>query len=55
MSFLAVPAYELERVVGIAKAPHDWETKGDPSLWLIRVLTSGVLFLVSVFIVGRLG
>ena len=54
MSFLAVPAYELERVVGIAKAPADWEAKGDPSLWLIRVLTSGVLFLVSVLIVGRL-
>jgi hypothetical protein len=55
MSFLAVPAYELERVAGIAKAPVDWEAKGDPSLWLIRVLTSGLLFLVSVFIVGRLG
>ena len=55
MSFLAVPGYELERVPGIAKAPVDWEAKGDPSLWLIRVLTSGVLFLVSVFIVGRLG
>jgi hypothetical protein len=55
MSFLAVPAYELERVVGVAKAPVGWEAKGDPSLWLIRVLTSGVLFLVSVFIVGRLG
>lgn len=55
MSFLAVPAFELERVTGIAKAPADWQAKGDPSLWLIRVLTSGVLFLVSVFIVGRLG
>jgi len=55
MSFLAVPAYEAERVLGIAKAPVQWEAKGDPSLWLIRVLTSGVLFLVSVFIVGRLG
>jgi hypothetical protein len=55
MSFLAVPPYELERVAGIAKAPVQWEAKGDPSLWLIRVLTSGVLFLVSVFIVGRLG
>jgi hypothetical protein len=55
MSFLAVPAYEAERVAGIAKAPVDWESKGDPSLWLIHVLTSGVLFLVSVFIVGRLG
>jgi len=54
MSFLAVPAYELERVAGIAKAPVDWHAKGDASLWLIRVLTSGVLFLVSVFVVGRL-
>jgi hypothetical protein len=55
MSFLAVPAFELERATGIAKAPSGWEAKGDPSLWLIRVLTSGVLFLVSVFVVGRLG
>jgi hypothetical protein len=54
MSFLAVPAFELERVAGIAKAPTDWELKGDLSLWLLRVLTSGVLFLVGVFVVGRL-
>jgi hypothetical protein len=55
MSFLAVPAYELERVAGIAKAPRDWTAEGDLSLWLMRVLTSGVLFLVAVFLVGRLG
>jgi Glycosyltransferase family 87 len=55
MSFAAVPAYELERALGVAKAPVDWEAKGDPSLWLIHVLTSGVLFLVSVLVVGRLG
>jgi phage shock protein PspC (stress-responsive transcriptional regulator) len=55
MSFLAVPGYELERVLGIAKAPTAWEAKGDFSVWLLRVLSSGVLFLVSVFIVGRLG
>ena len=55
MSFLAVPAFELERAVGVAKAPVDWQVKGDRSLWLIRVLTSGVLFFASVFIVGRLG
>ena len=54
MSFLAVPVFEAERVVGIARAPHDWTQKGDPTLWLLRVLTSGVLFLVSVFVVGRL-
>lgn len=55
ISFLAIPAYELERAAGIAKAPRDWELKGDLSLWLLRVLTSGVLFLVAVFVVGRLG
>jgi hypothetical protein len=55
MSFLAIPAFELERVAGIAKAPTEWEAKGDFSLWLLRVLTSGVLFLVAVFVVGRIG
>jgi hypothetical protein len=55
ISFLAIPAYELERAAGIAKAPRDWELKGDLSLWLLRVLTSGILFLVAVFVVGRLG
>jgi hypothetical protein len=54
MSFLAIPAYEGERLVGIARAPADWASEGDLSLWLVRVLTSGVLFLVSVFVVGRL-
>jgi hypothetical protein len=54
MSFFAVPAFELERAAGVARAPVDWQAEGDPSLWLMRVLTSGVLFLVSVFLVGRL-
>ena len=54
MSFLAVPAFEFERVAGIAKAPGGWQDEGDLSLWLMRLLTSGVLFLVSVFVVGRL-
>ena len=54
MSFLAVPAFELERVTGIAKAPSGWKAEGDLSLWLMRVLTSGVPFLVAVFLVGRL-
>src|SRR5437879_7963218 len=40
--FLAVPAFELERATGVAKAPTEWEAKGDLSLWLMRVLTSGV-------------
>lgn len=54
MSFLAVPAYELERAAGIARAPSDWRPEGDLSLWLTRALTSGVLFLAAVFLVGRL-
>jgi 4-amino-4-deoxy-L-arabinose transferase-like glycosyltransferase len=54
MSFLAIPGYEGERVLGIAKAPAGWDQKGDLSLWLLRVLTSGLLFLVSVLLVGRL-
>jgi hypothetical protein len=55
MSFLAVPAFEIERAAGIAKAPTEWKPEGDLSLWLMRVLTSGVLFLGAVFVVGRLG
>lgn len=54
MSFLAVPAYEVERLAGIAKAPRGWQDEGDLSLWLLRVLSSGLLFLASVVIVGRL-
>jgi hypothetical protein len=54
VSFAAVPGYELERAAGIAKAPREWASEGDGSLWLVRVLSSGVLFLCSVFVVGRL-
>ena len=54
MSFLAVPAYELERLVGVARTPGQWTQKGDPALWLIRALSSGLLFLASVLVVGRL-
>ena len=53
MSLLAVPVFELERVAGIARAPADWRSEGDLSLWLVRILTSGVLFLVAVVLVGR--
>jgi hypothetical protein len=54
MSFLAVPAYTLERAAGIAKPPRDWSSEGDLSLWLLRVLSSGVMFLAAVVLVGRL-
>jgi phage shock protein PspC (stress-responsive transcriptional regulator) len=53
MSALLVPAYEVERLAGIARAPRDWQSEGDLSLWLLRVLTSGALFVCAVFLVGR--
>lgn len=55
MSFLAIPAYEFERVAGFAKTPQQWQGRGDPSLWFIRVFSSGLLFMAAVFVVGRLG
>ena len=54
ISFMAVPAFHLERVAGIAKSPRSWTPEGDLSLWLMRFLTSGILFLASVVVVGRL-
>jgi phage shock protein PspC (stress-responsive transcriptional regulator) len=53
MSFLAVPAFEVERLAGIDRTEGAWHTEGDLSLWLLRVLGSGLLFLVAVFTVGR--
>jgi len=53
MSFLAIPAYELERLLGVAKAPGDWQSEGDLSLWGIRIATSGLFFLLATFLVGR--
>jgi hypothetical protein len=53
MSFLAIPAYEVERAVGVARAPRDWTGKGDLSLWGIRVGTSGLLFLLAALLIGR--
>jgi hypothetical protein len=55
MSFFAIPWFELERGLGIAKAPTQWHAEGDASLWLLRVLTSGLLFLVAVAVVAVLG
>ena len=53
MSFLAVPAYQVERTLGVARAPKDWEREGDLSLWGIHVATSGLLFLLATLLVGR--
>jgi hypothetical protein len=53
MSFLAIPAYEVERLIGVARAPYDWTGKGDLALWGIRVATSGILFLLTGLLLGR--
>jgi len=53
MSFLAIPAYSVERAVGLARAPYEWTGKGDLSLWGIRVATSGLLFLLAGLLIGR--
>jgi len=53
MSFAAVPVYELERILGVARAPAAWQTEGDLSLWGIRIATSGLFFLLATFLVGR--
>jgi hypothetical protein len=53
ISFMAVPAFAVERAVGVARAPRDWTGKGDLSLWGIRLATSGLLFLLAGLLLGR--
>jgi len=53
MSFLAVPAYVVERGLGVARAPRDWAREGDLSLWGIHVFSGGLLFLACAFLLGR--
>jgi hypothetical protein len=53
ISFMAVPAFAVERAAGLARAPRDWTGKGDLSLWGIRLATSGVLFLLAGLLLGR--
>jgi len=53
MSFLAVPAFSVERALGVARAPRDWAPQGDLSLWGIRVATGGLLFLLCALLLGR--
>ena len=51
ISIFAVP---LAMAVGLPQ-PVRWRFLGDPRLWVIRVLTSGVAFILLAFTVGRLG
>ena len=48
MSFLAVPGVRGRAAARDRPGPERLAAEGDLSLWLMRVLTSGVLFLVSV-------
>ncbi len=54
MSFAALPGFAVERAAGFARAPRDWHSEGDLSLWLARVLVSGYFFLAMIAVVGRL-
>ena len=49
MSFLAVPAATITRL----PAPAAWHFGRDLHVWSVRVLTSGVAFLILVFMLGR--
>jgi hypothetical protein len=53
MAFLAIPAYVVERALGLARAPRDWAPEGDVSLWGIHIFSSGVLFLACALLLGR--
>jgi hypothetical protein len=49
MSLLAVPSAEALR---LRNAPS-WDSVSDPRLWGVRVLSSGIAFMLCVFVVGR--
>jgi hypothetical protein len=51
MSVLALPAFELERALGIAKPRAQWHGEGDLSVWGLRLGAGGVLFLLTVWLV----
>jgi hypothetical protein len=55
ISFAALPAFESLRAVGTIRKPEEargvWNRYG--LLWLLRVATGGLLFLVAVLLVGR--
>jgi hypothetical protein len=55
MSFAAVPAFEILDGAGAVREPEKtrgvWTRYGD--LWLLRVATGGLLFLLAVFLIGR--
>jgi len=48
MSVLALPAAAAVHL----PLPHRWAVKGDKRLWVVRVFSSGIAFLVCVFLLG---
>lgn len=53
MSVLALPAFEVERALGVAKPRSKWDSEGDLSVWGLRLGAGGILFLLSVWLVMR--
>jgi hypothetical protein len=51
MSVLAIPAFELERALGVAKPRAKWDSEGDLSVWGLRLGAGGILFLLAVWLV----
>jgi hypothetical protein len=50
MSVIALPAVEAVGLPGSTS----WTSTGDLRLWLVRVLTSGVAFVICAFLLGRI-
>ena len=53
MSVVAIPAFELERALGVAKPRSQWDAEGDLSVWGLRLGAGGILFLLAVWLVMR--
>jgi hypothetical protein len=53
LSFAALAPYAVLSATTSVKPEAKWELEGDLQLWFFRVLTSGVAFVVCVFLVGR--
>ena len=51
MSVLAIPAFEVERALGVAKPRAKWDSEGDLSVWGLRLGAGGILFLLTVWLV----
>ena len=51
MSVLAIPAFEVERALGVAKPRDEWSREGDLSVWGLRLGAGGIMFLLTVWLV----